>query len=66
MTPAEITRISILLISFAFSYWAILGIDFSRFLRKGRTLEAQVISVLLAMALAYLVYEFIFALRVFI
>ncbi len=47
------------------SYWALLGIDFSRFLRKGRTVEAQILCVLLAMALTYLVVEFLFSLQVF-
>lgn len=65
MNP-EVIRITLILMSFGVSYWAILGIDFARFLRKGKTLEAQILSVLLAMALAYLVMEFIYSLQLLI
>lgn len=61
----EIVRIALSIVSFVICYWALLGVDFERFLRKGRTLEAQILCVLLAMALSYLVMEFIYSLRVF-
>ena len=61
----ELARLIIIFVTFVMSYWALLGIDFSRFLRKGRTVEAQILCVLLAMALTYLVVEFLFSLQVF-
>lgn len=66
MNRAEIIRLSLLFLSFIASYWAILGLDFERFLRKGKTLEAQILAVLLAMALSYLVMQFIFSLQLFL
>lgn len=62
---AEITRLAILFLSFIACYWAILGIDFERFLRKGKTPQAQILAVLLAMGLGYLVMEFLLSLQVF-
>ena len=66
MNRAEIIRLSLLFLSFIASYWAILGLDFERFLRKGKALEAQILAVLLAMALSYLVMQFIFSLQLFL
>ncbi|HHX52461.1 MAG TPA: DUF1146 domain-containing protein [Erysipelothrix sp.] len=66
MNQAEIIRIALLFLSFFASYWAILGIDFERFIRKGKTSQAQILAVLLAMAMAYLVMQFILSLQLFI
>ncbi len=62
----EIIRLTLILLSFVACYWALLAVDFERFLRKGKVLEAQVLCVLLAMGLSYLILQFVFSLRLFI
>lgn len=66
MNTAEIIRLSILFLSFFASYWAILGIDFEKLIKRGKTQEAQILAVLLAMAMAYLISEFILSLQLFL
>lgn len=66
MNQAEIIRLSVLFISFIACYYALLGIDFERFIRKGQTLQAQILAALLAMGLSYLVTQFFYSLQIFI
>lgn len=50
-----IYRVIIYLASFFISLYALNALDFNRFIKKGRTSEAQILYFLIAMALAYLV-----------
>ncbi len=47
---------------FFVSFWALMGLDFERLIRRGRTRQAQVILFLLSMAIAYLVAQFLMGL----
>lgn len=59
----NLTRIFAYFGGFALSLYALSALDFNRFLRKGRTLPAQLLMLLLAMAMGFLVAEFLLALR---
>ena len=48
-------------ICFAISLYGLSAIDYSRFLKKGKVFEAQVLYIILAMILAYLLGKFILA-----
>ena len=61
----EIFRLGLLLLTFAVSYYCILGLDFEKILRKGKIFQAQILAILIAMALSVLVVEFLLALDVF-
>ena len=50
-----IYRAIIYLVSFFISLYALNALDFNRFIKKGRTSEAQILYFLIAMSLAYLV-----------
>lgn len=49
--------------SFAVSLYALMAIDFRKFIYPARTMQAQALILLLAMALAYLVTQFLLGLR---
>ncbi|MEI7668069.1 MAG: DUF1146 family protein [Erysipelotrichaceae bacterium] len=53
----------ILLAFFAISLYALSSINFSKFLHPNRVIPAQILMLLLAMALSYLVVQFLLALR---
>lgn len=57
-----IYRTVLYLACFCVSFWALMGLDFERFIRKGRTKQAQMILLLVSMALAYLVAQFLMGL----
>ncbi len=57
-----IYRVVVYIGCFLASFWALLGLDFERFIRKGKTQQAQLLVLLMAMALGYLVAQFIMAL----
>ncbi len=44
---------------FCICFWAFMGIDFEKVIRKGRTRQAQMTLFLLSMACAYLVAQFL-------
>ncbi len=46
---------------FCISFWAFMGLDFEKFIRKGRTRQAQFMIMLISMATAYLVAQFLMA-----
>ena len=50
-----IYQVIIYIISFVISLNALSSLDFSRFLKKNKTFEAQVLYLLIALALTYLV-----------
>ena len=57
--PEIVFRIILHLGCFAISLYALEGIDFARFIRKGRTQQATILLFLLSMALGYLVAQFL-------
>ena len=50
-----IYKVIIYIISFFLSLYGLSALDYSRFIKKGKTMEAQLLYFLLAMSLAYLV-----------
>lgn len=61
----EIVRYLILFVTFAVVMYALMGIDFGKFIHKNRTFQAQLLLILLSMAITYLVVQFIFSLQGF-
>lgn len=57
-----IYRTVLYLVLFCVSFWALMGLDFERFIRKGRTRQAQILLLLGAMAMAYLAAQFLMGL----
>lgn len=60
----EIIRIGIYLVSFVLCFYTLSALDLQKLLRKGKTVQAQILLLLLAMALAYLVAQFILNMRI--
>ena len=54
-------RVLIYLLSFTVSLYGLSALDFSRFIRQGRTAQAQVLYYVLACCLAYLLGSFLMA-----
>lgn len=52
-------RIGVHLISFVFSFYLLMGLDLTRFVRKGHENKTQLLYLFLAMALGYLVAQFV-------
>lgn len=50
--------IAIYLLGFLVSFYALSGLDFAKLLRKGSTGKAQVLLLLMSLALGYLVAQF--------
>ena len=55
----DIVRIIIYLFSFGASGFALSGVDFSKITRKGSETKIQLLYIFLALALGYLVAEFL-------
>ncbi len=49
-----IMRVIIYLLCFAVSFYALGALDFNRFLKKNKVMQAQVLYILLSLSLAYL------------
>ena len=60
MSP--IIEIILYFITFAVSLYALSAIDFAKFIFPGRVVQTQILILLLAMALAYLVVQFLLGL----
>ncbi len=58
MSLDRIIDLFIYLVCFGICLYALNGIDFARFMRKGRTYEVQVLYFVLSLALAYLLGNF--------
>lgn len=58
----DILRIVIFLVSFLASAYALYGIDFRKFYRKGNDRQIQVLYLLLSMGLGFVVANFILGL----
>ena len=54
-------RLLIYFVAFAISLYALSALDFNRFLKKNHVMAAQVLYIVLAMALAFLMGQFIMA-----
>lgn len=52
------------LVVFALSLWALDALDFNRFIKKGRVMQAQTLYLFLAMALTGLVVQFLLGLKI--
>lgn len=52
------------LVIFTVSLWALDALDFNRFLKKNKVIQAQTLYFLLAMALTSLVVQFLLGLRI--
>lgn len=50
------------IICFCVCFYALQALDFNRFLKQGRVMQAQLLMLLLAMALAHLTARFLMAL----
>lgn len=57
-----ITRITIYLASFAIAFYALGSVNTDKFIRSGRIKQAQILFLLVAMALGKLVAEFLMSL----
>lgn len=55
-----IVRISLYFLSFAIAMIGLSSIDFNRLLKKNRVWQAQVLYIVLAMAIGYLITQFLF------
>ena len=56
---SDFIRISVHLISLVFTLYILMGVDFERVLRKGHGYKGQMLYFMCAMALAYLIAQFI-------
>ena len=54
-----IVQLIVHLFCFAASFYALEALDFNRFLKQGRTLQGQLLYICLAMALGYLMAQFL-------
>lgn len=52
------------LVVFAITLWALDALDFNRFLKKNKVIQAQTLYLFLAMALTGLVVQFLLGLRI--
>ncbi|MCF0110408.1 MAG: DUF1146 domain-containing protein [Erysipelotrichaceae bacterium] len=59
----EVTRFVTYLLCFALSFYALSSVDYNRFIRLGKTTQAQVLHVLLSLALGYLVASFLLQMK---
>lgn len=59
----EIIRLIAYFFGFTISLYALTALDFNRFLKKNRPIPAQLLMLILAMALGTLFAEFLLALR---
>ena len=60
----QLIRVFAYFAGFGISLYALTALDFSRFLRKNKAVPAQILMLLLAMAIGTLVAQFLLALRV--
>jgi len=61
-----IIKLVIFLSSFAISMYALGALNYEKFLRKGKTMQAQVLFLIVAMALAWMMGEFIINITYFL
>lgn len=61
---SDIVRISVHLSALIISGYVLMGVDFSKFLRKGQQDKGQLLYVLTTLAMAYLVAQFLLNLSI--
>ncbi|MCH4013769.1 MAG: DUF1146 family protein [Solobacterium sp.] len=54
-----LVRALVYIACFVLSYWALMGLDYNRFLKQGHVSQGQVLFFLLAAGLAYLAGSFL-------
>ncbi len=59
-----IVRILLYLVCFCVSFYALTSLDLNRFFRQGRVLPAQILLIILAMSLGYLMAQFLLGLSI--
>jgi uncharacterized membrane protein YwzB len=64
MNINDAIRIIVYLISFGFSLYVLSGLNFNQWFRPGKSYLAQPLLLMLSLALAYLVAEFVLGLSV--
>lgn len=62
---SEMVRYFIIFVTFAVVMYALMAVDFGKFIHKGRTFQAQLLLILLSMAITYLVVQFLSQLPLF-
>ncbi len=62
---SELTRYLITFVTFGAVMYALMGVDFGKFIHKNRTLQAQLLLIFLSMAITYCVIQFLFSLPLF-
>ena len=65
MMEYAIVKLSVYLLSFAVSVYALSGVKFDRFVNVRQPMKAQVLLLLLSMSLAYLYGSFLLELTIF-
>ena len=55
----NIKNFLIYLISFTLAMFALQSVNYEKFIKKGRVIEAQLLYILIAMALGYLIAQFV-------
>lgn len=54
-------RLAVYLLSFVLSFYCLSALDFNRFLKKGKTVQAQILYFVIACCVAYLFGNFLMA-----
>ena len=55
----NIKNFLIYLISFTLAMFALQSVNYEKFIKKGKVIEAQLLYILIAMALGYLIAQFV-------
>ncbi len=56
-----IIRIVLHIVSFGVCWYALNGLDWSKFIKQGKVVQAQLLLIVLSMALGYLLAQFLLA-----
>lgn len=59
MIFANIKNFLIYVFAFSLAMYALQSVNYEKFIKKGRVVEAQLLYILIAMALGYLIAQFI-------
>lgn len=64
MNASSIVRILVHIACFGVSMYALNALDYERFIRKGRSMQAQLLHLLLAMSIGFLAAQFLLSLTI--
>ena len=56
-----VIRIVLHIVSFGVCWYALSGLDWAKFIKQGRVMQAQLLLIVLSMALGYLLAQFLMA-----